>query len=124
MMQEQESVKSDEEESVDYEQENKELRMWLTIVSDEEETVDPEILSTKYLIVDWESQILRNVDMEDKYVYKIIKTNRNTSYHKSLTSMLRMFDRQNLVDLHRLVMKRFKDNTLEGYNLLLWEDLK
>nr|GEV27259.1 hypothetical protein [Tanacetum cinerariifolium] len=77
MMQEQESAKSDEEESADYEQENKELRMWLTIVSDEEETVDPEILSTK----------------------------------------------QDLVDLHRLVMKRFKDNTLEGYNLLLWGDL-
>nr|GEU82665.1 retrotransposon Orf1 [Tanacetum cinerariifolium] len=38
--------------------------------------------------------------------------------------MLRKFDRQDLVDLHRLVMKRFKDNTLEGYNLLLWADLK
>nr|GEZ08657.1 hypothetical protein [Tanacetum cinerariifolium] len=52
MMQEQKSVKSDEEESADYEQENKELRMCLTVVSDEEETVDPEILSTKYPIVD------------------------------------------------------------------------
>ncbi|GKA20021.1 hypothetical protein Tco_0699936 [Tanacetum coccineum] len=34
------------------------------------------------------------------------------------------FDRQDLVDLHRLVMKRFEDTTLEGYNLLLWGDLK
>nr|GEW75669.1 hypothetical protein [Tanacetum cinerariifolium] len=48
MMQEQESAKSDEEESANHEQENKELRMWLTVISDEEETVDPEILSTKY----------------------------------------------------------------------------
>ncbi|GKA93532.1 hypothetical protein Tco_0815518 [Tanacetum coccineum] len=38
--------------------------------------------------------------------------------------MLRKFDRQDLVDLHRLVMKRFKDTTPEGYNLLLWGDLK
>ncbi|GKA89063.1 hypothetical protein Tco_0810875 [Tanacetum coccineum] len=30
----------------------------------------------------------------------------------------------NLMDLHRLVMKRFEDNTPEGYNLLLWGDLK
>nr|GEV54662.1 hypothetical protein [Tanacetum cinerariifolium] len=85
MMQEQESAKSDEEESTDYEQENKELRMWLTVVSDEEETVDLEILSTKYPIVDWESQILGNVDIEDKHVYKIIRANGNTSYHKSLS---------------------------------------
>ncbi|GJT05447.1 hypothetical protein Tco_0839909 [Tanacetum coccineum] len=38
--------------------------------------------------------------------------------------MLRKFDRQDLVDLHRLVMKRFEDTTPEGYNLLLWRDLK
>nr|GEV45265.1 hypothetical protein [Tanacetum cinerariifolium] len=87
MMQEQESAKSDEEESADYEQENEELRMWLAFVSDEEENVDTDILSTK--------------------------ANENTSYHKSLSSMLRKFDRQDLVNLHRLVMKRFKDNTSE-----------
>nr|GEZ92380.1 hypothetical protein [Tanacetum cinerariifolium] len=87
MMQEQESAKSDEEESADYEQENKELRMWLTVFPDEEKTVDPKILSTK--------------------------ANGNTSYHKSLSSMLRKFNRQDLVDLHILVMKRFEDNTPE-----------
>ncbi|GJV05358.1 hypothetical protein Tco_1338927 [Tanacetum coccineum] len=32
--------------------------------------------------------------------------------------------KQDLMDLHRLVMKRFEDNTPEGYNLLLWGDLK
>nr|GEY86387.1 putative reverse transcriptase domain-containing protein [Tanacetum cinerariifolium] len=79
MMQEQESALSDEEESIDYEHENEELRMC---------------------------------------------ANRNTSYHKSLSSMLKKFNKQDLVDLHRLVMKRFKDNTSEGYNLLLWGDLK
>nr|GEX74796.1 hypothetical protein [Tanacetum cinerariifolium] len=84
-MQEQESTKSDEEESADYEHQKEELRMWLTVVSDKEETVDPEILSTKYPIVDWESQKLKNVDMEDLHVYKIIKSNGNISYHKSLS---------------------------------------
>ncbi|GJS47546.1 hypothetical protein Tco_0597667 [Tanacetum coccineum] len=124
MMQEQESAKSDEDAAADYEHEKEELRMWLTVVPDEEETVDPEILSAKYPIVDWESQNLGNVDMEDLHVYKIIRADGNTSYHKSLFSMLRKFDRQDLVDLHRLVMKRFEDNTPEGYNLLLWGDLK
>nr|GEU41770.1 uncharacterized mitochondrial protein AtMg00810-like [Tanacetum cinerariifolium] len=124
MMQEQESTKSDEEESADYGHENKELRMWLIVVSNEEETVDQEILSTNYPRVDWESQISGNVDMEDLHVYKIIKANGNTIYHKSLSIMLRKFDRQDLVDLHRLVMKRFEDNTPEGYNLLLCRNLK
>nr|GEX11735.1 hypothetical protein [Tanacetum cinerariifolium] len=78
---------------------------------EKEETMDPEIFSTKYLIVDWESQNLGNVDMEDLHFYKIIRANGNISYHKSLSSMLRKFDRQGLVDFHRLVMKRFEDNT-------------
>ncbi|GKD81712.1 hypothetical protein Tco_1348551, partial [Tanacetum coccineum] len=120
---EQESSKSDEEAATDYEHEKEELRMWLTVVSDEEENVDPKILSAKYPIVDWESQNLGNVDMEDLHVCKIIRADGNTSYHKSLSSMLEKFDRQDLVDLHRLVMKRFEDTTPEGYNLLLWEIL-
>ncbi|GJS27983.1 hypothetical protein Tco_0488603 [Tanacetum coccineum] len=97
---EQESTKSDKEAAVDYEHEKEELRF------------------------DWESQNLGSVNMEDLYVYKIIRADGNTSYHKSLSSMLRKFNRQDLVDLHRLVMKRFEDTTLEGYNLLLWGDLK
>ncbi|GKE78259.1 hypothetical protein Tco_1544379 [Tanacetum coccineum] len=92
MMQEQESGKSDEDAAADYEHEKEELRMLLTVVPDEEET--------------------------------IIRADGNTSYHKLLFNMLRKFDRQDLVDLHRLVMKRFEDNTPEGYNLLLWGDLK
>ncbi|GJT32265.1 hypothetical protein Tco_0922684 [Tanacetum coccineum] len=64
------AAKSDEEAAADYEHEKKELRMWLTVVSNEEETVDPKILSAKYPIVDWESQNLRSVDMEDLHVYK------------------------------------------------------
>ncbi|GKA99664.1 hypothetical protein Tco_0827658 [Tanacetum coccineum] len=121
---EQKSVKSDEEAATDYKHEKEELRMWLTVVSDEEENVDLKILSAKYPIVDWESQNLRSIDMEDLHVYKIIRTDGNTTYHKSLSSMLKKFDRQDLVDLHRWVMKRFKDTTPKGYNLLLWGDLK
>ncbi|GKF17613.1 hypothetical protein Tco_0062531, partial [Tanacetum coccineum] len=108
---EQESPKS----AADYEHEKEEFRMWLTVVSDEEEIVDPKILSAKYPIVDWESQNLRNVDMEDLHVYNIIRADGNTSYRKSLSSILGIFDRHDLVDLHKLVMKRFEDTILEGY---------
>ncbi|GJT15951.1 hypothetical protein Tco_0874657 [Tanacetum coccineum] len=120
VIKEQESTKSDKEAAEYYEQEKEELRMWLIVVPDEEETMDPEILSTKYPIVDWESQNLGR----EIHVYKIIRADGNTSYHKTFFSMLRKFDRQDLVDLHRLVMKRFEDNAPEGYNLFLWGDLK
>ncbi|GJX40388.1 hypothetical protein Tco_0255378 [Tanacetum coccineum] len=93
--------------------------MWLAVVPDEEEFVDPEILHTKFPIVDWESQNLGNM-----HVYKIIRAYGNTSYHKTFESMLKSFNRHNLEVLHRLVMERFQDNTPEGYNLMLWGDLK
>ncbi|GJR19219.1 hypothetical protein Tco_0967746, partial [Tanacetum coccineum] len=76
-------------------------------------------MHTRYPIVDWESQSLGS-----EHVYKIIRADGNTSYHKTFESMLKRFDRQDLVDLHGLVMKRFKDNTPEGYNLILFGDPK
>ncbi|GJR88078.1 hypothetical protein Tco_0212089 [Tanacetum coccineum] len=88
-------------------------------VPDEEEFVDPEILHTKFPIVDWESQSLGNM-----HVYKIIRADGNTSYHKTFESMLKSFNIHDLEVLHRLVMERFQDNTPEGYNLMLWGDLK
>ncbi|GJV40196.1 putative ribonuclease H-like domain-containing protein [Tanacetum coccineum] len=111
--------KLDEEETTDYEKEKEDLRIWLIVVPDEEAIVDPEVLHTRYPIMDWASQSLG-----DMHVYKIIRVVVNTSYHKTFESMLRKFNRQDLVDLHRLVMERFKDKASEGYSLMLWGDLK
>ncbi|GKF97828.1 hypothetical protein Tco_0293649, partial [Tanacetum coccineum] len=52
VIKEQESAESNEEEAADYDQEKEELRMWLAVVPYKDETVDPEILSVKYPIVD------------------------------------------------------------------------
>ncbi|GJU35600.1 hypothetical protein Tco_1183954 [Tanacetum coccineum] len=104
-----------EKETTDYEEEKGELRMWLTIVPDEEEFVDPKILHTKFPIVDWESQSLYSM-----HAYKIIKDDGNTSYDKTFKIMLKSFNRHDLEVLHRLVMERFQDNTPEEYNLMLW----
>ncbi|GJZ12779.1 hypothetical protein Tco_0548009 [Tanacetum coccineum] len=80
-----------EKETADYEEEKDELRMWLTVVPDEEEFVDPKILHTKFPIVDWESQSLYSM-----HVYKIIRADGNTSYHKTFESKLKSFDRHDL----------------------------
>ncbi|GJY52999.1 hypothetical protein Tco_0444663 [Tanacetum coccineum] len=89
-------AKSDEKVAADYEHEKEELRMWLIVVSDEKRL----------------------------WIQRFCLLDGNTSYQKSLSGMLRKFNRQDLVDLHILMMKRFEDTTLEGYNLLLWGDLK
>nr|GFA51295.1 hypothetical protein [Tanacetum cinerariifolium] len=64
MKQEQKSTKSDKEESADYEHEKEELRMWLTVVSNEEETVDPEILSTKEKVSSHLGNTREDVELE------------------------------------------------------------
>ncbi|GJX00882.1 hypothetical protein Tco_0184795 [Tanacetum coccineum] len=85
-----------EKETADYEEEKDELRMWLTVVPDEEAIVDPEVLHTKFPIVDWESQSLGNM-----HVYKIIRADGNTSYHKTFESVCpKSFDRHDLEVLH------------------------
>nr|GEU85406.1 retrotransposon protein, putative, unclassified [Tanacetum cinerariifolium] len=38
--------------------------------------------------------------------------------------MLEVFDRQDVLDLHKIVMERFPNNDPEGYDLILWGDLK
>ncbi|GJX47757.1 hypothetical protein Tco_0272947 [Tanacetum coccineum] len=116
--------RSDEDAAANYEHEKEELRMWLTVVPDEEETVDLEILSAKYPIVDWESQNLGNVDMEDLHVYKIIRADGNTSYYKSLFSMLRKFDRQDLGDLKVMFEPNIEDeiwSNQQDWTLISWK---
>ncbi|GJR50563.1 hypothetical protein Tco_1401084 [Tanacetum coccineum] len=121
---EQESAKSDEEEATDYKQEKEELRMWLKVVIDEEEIVDPEILSTKYPIVDWESQTLGSSEVEDLHVQDNQATGNTRIITKLLSMYAEKFINQYLMDLYKLVMTRFEDKAQEGYNLLLWGDLK
>nr|GEV08803.1 retrotransposon protein, putative, unclassified [Tanacetum cinerariifolium] len=110
-----------------YQKEQKWINDFVPMDSEKEEkkSVEPKSKGKKGKIIKGVADSnLGNVDMEDLHVYMIIRANGNISYHKSLSSMLRKFDRQDLVDLHRLVMKGFKDNTPKGYNLLLSRDLK
>ncbi|GJX66240.1 putative ribonuclease H-like domain-containing protein [Tanacetum coccineum] len=44
--------------------------------------------------------------------------------YKIFSEMLDDFDRQDVIDLHRLVNERYETTSPEGYDLLLWGDLK
>ncbi|GJU73359.1 hypothetical protein Tco_1264764 [Tanacetum coccineum] len=87
-----------EDAAADYEQDKDEMRLWLKVAQDNEESVNPKILFTK--------------------------ANGSASYHGNIQAFLRRLDREDLSTLYRLVQERFQDHPLEGRDLLLWGDLR
>ncbi|GJZ02175.1 hypothetical protein Tco_0520136 [Tanacetum coccineum] len=77
------------------------LKTFLSIVPNEEEAIDYEVL--------------------DKRVFRADGSSR---YIKTFTEMVSRFDRMDFLELHSLVMQRFKTTTPEGIDLILWGDLK
>ncbi|GJR68450.1 hypothetical protein Tco_0014515 [Tanacetum coccineum] len=76
-------------------------------------------LATKYPIVDWKTHILA----EDKMYYQIIRADGSAKFYKIFSVMLDDFDRQDVLDLYRLVNERFETTSPEEYDRLLWGDL-
>ncbi|GKD68165.1 hypothetical protein Tco_1322255 [Tanacetum coccineum] len=89
------------------------------IVPKDDEAINVESLSTKYTIVDWKTHILT----KDKMYYEIIRADGSTKFYKIFTTMLDDFDKQDVLDLYRLVKERFEITSPEGYDRLLWGDL-
>ncbi|GJW31193.1 hypothetical protein Tco_0051225 [Tanacetum coccineum] len=56
--------------------------------------------------------------------YQIIRADGSSKNYKIFSGMLDDFDRQDMVDLYRLVKERYETTSPEGYDLLLWGDLK
>ncbi|GJZ06040.1 hypothetical protein Tco_0539833 [Tanacetum coccineum] len=100
--------------------EKEELRACLDIVSGDEIAMDFESLAMKYPIIDWKTHILT----ENIIYYQIIRAYGSSKNYKIFSKMLDDFDRQDVVDLYRLVQERYETTSPEGYDLLLWGDLK
>ncbi|GKE20246.1 hypothetical protein Tco_1431758 [Tanacetum coccineum] len=104
-----ESVKRQKIEDDD---EKEELRAYLDIIPEDDEAVNVESLATKYPIVDWKTHVLS----EDKMYYEIIRGDRSTKFYKIFIEILNDFDRQDVLDLYRLVKERFETTSPEGYD--------
>ncbi|GJQ95269.1 hypothetical protein Tco_0006408 [Tanacetum coccineum] len=91
------------------------LKACLKIVPKDDEAINVESLATKYPIVDWKTHILT----EDKMYYEIIRADGSTKFYKIFTAMLDDFDKQDVLDLYRLVKERFETTSPEGYDRLL-----
>ncbi|GJY82329.1 putative ribonuclease H-like domain-containing protein [Tanacetum coccineum] len=100
--------------------EKEELKAYLDIVLGEEFAMDVESLSTKYPMVDWKTHILT----ENFMYYQIIRVDGSSKNYKIFSEMINDFDRQDVMDLHRLVKQRYVKISPEGYDLMMWGDLK
>ncbi|GKD82221.1 hypothetical protein Tco_1349060 [Tanacetum coccineum] len=113
------SEESAKKQKLEDDAEKEELQVYLNIVP-EEESLDVESLETKYPIVNWETQILAN----DQYYYQIKRADGSVKHYKIFSAMLYDVDRQDVLELYRLVKDRFHTTSPEGYDLLLLGDLK
>ncbi|GKD09314.1 hypothetical protein Tco_1188999 [Tanacetum coccineum] len=86
----------------------------------EEFAMEIESLGTKYPIVDWKTHVLT----ENFMYYQIIRADGGSKNYKIFSEMLDDFDRQDVMDLHRLVEERYATSRPEGYDLMLWGYLK
>ncbi|GKD97135.1 hypothetical protein Tco_1381032 [Tanacetum coccineum] len=116
---EKQSEESSKRQKMEDDAEKEELRAHLDIILGDDVAVSVESLATKYPIVDWKTHVLS----EDKMYYEIIRANGSTKSYKIFTEMLDDFDRQDVLDLYRLVKERFETASPEGYDRLLWGDL-
>ncbi|GJV62820.1 hypothetical protein Tco_1473648 [Tanacetum coccineum] len=100
--------------------EKEELRDSMDVVPRDDIAIDVESLATKYPIIDWKTHVLT----ENMMYYQIITTDESSKNYKIFSEMLDDFNRQDVMDLHRLVQERYDTTSQEGYDLLLWGDLR
>ncbi|GKD73166.1 hypothetical protein Tco_1331448 [Tanacetum coccineum] len=106
------SKESAKRQKIEDDAEKAELKACLEIVPGDDSVVNIESLAIKYPIVDWKTHILA----KDKMYYQIISADGSTQYYKIFSVMLNDFDRQDVLDLYRLVKERFESTCLERYD--------
>nr|GEU31389.1 hypothetical protein [Tanacetum cinerariifolium] len=91
------------------------------ILDEEKVAIDAITLAVKPLkIVDWK------IHKEGKKsYYQIIRADGSSKMYLVFSQLLKSFDKEDLVELHKLVKARYGSTSpLEDLDLLLWGDLK
>ncbi|GKA28440.1 hypothetical protein Tco_0714608 [Tanacetum coccineum] len=117
---EKQSEESTKRQKIEDDVEKEELKAYLDLVPREEFAMEIESLATKYLIVDWKTHVLT----ENFMYYQIFRADGSFKNYKIFSEMLYDFDKQDVLNLHRLVKARYMTLSQEGYDLMLWGDLK
>ncbi|GJU86473.1 hypothetical protein Tco_1294019 [Tanacetum coccineum] len=106
-------------------EEEEHLKTFLKIVPDEEGIVDYEVLEKRFPIINWESKFYHyDRHGAEGIYYRIFRSDGSSRWIKTFSEMVTRFDRLDLVELYNLVMQRFETTTPEGFDLVLWGDLR
>nr|GEU64721.1 hypothetical protein [Tanacetum cinerariifolium] len=89
------------------------------VVPDDDKAIDYETLDVKSLIVNCESHVLGTMETGDVRVYKLTRLDGSYRHFSTFSRMLKVLDRQDVLDLHKIVIKRFPAKDPEGYDLIL-----
>nr|GEV39472.1 hypothetical protein [Tanacetum cinerariifolium] len=92
--------------------------------ADDDKAIDYETLDVKSPIFDCESQVLGTNEAGNVHVYKLTRLDGSYRHFSTISRMLEVLDRQYVLDLHKIIIKRFPANDPEGYDLIVWGDLK
>ncbi|GJV85821.1 hypothetical protein Tco_1525719 [Tanacetum coccineum] len=98
----------------DNDAEKEELRDSMDVVPRDDTAIDVESLATKYPIVDWQTLILN----ENMMYYQIIRADGSSKNYKIFSEMLDDFDRQDVIDLHRMSDTKLR---LDEANMLCFQ---
>nr|GEV03242.1 hypothetical protein [Tanacetum cinerariifolium] len=71
-----------------------------------------------------ESQVLGTNEVGDVHVYKLTRLDGSYRHLLTFSRILEVLDRQDVLDLNKIIMERFPANDPKGYDLILWRDLK
>ncbi|GJZ51806.1 putative reverse transcriptase domain-containing protein [Tanacetum coccineum] len=99
--------------------EEEQIKTFLSIVPNEEEVIDYEVLDKRYQIVDWKSEFYHN----DRYgephdYYRVFRADGSSRYIKTFTEMVSRFDRMDFLELHiDELWKNQEDWILKSWNL-------
>ncbi|GJU03549.1 hypothetical protein Tco_1113887 [Tanacetum coccineum] len=99
---EKQSKEGTKRQKTEYKKEKEELKAYLDLVPREEFAMENESLGTKYPIVNWKTHVLTKNFM----YYQIIRADGGSKNYKIFSETLDDFDRQDVMDLHRLVEER------------------
>ncbi|GJT95614.1 hypothetical protein Tco_1091132 [Tanacetum coccineum] len=90
-----------------------------SVNEESKEEEDSEIMEKKTIIAR-----LDKVSSPDGDYLVLYRANGNFRAFNYLMEVLHIFDRQDLFHLYELMMEQYSEITLEGFELILWEDLK
>nr|GEZ26988.1 putative reverse transcriptase domain-containing protein [Tanacetum cinerariifolium] len=92
---------------------DKEHRKCLKVVLDDDKAMDYKTLDVKSPIVECESQVLGTNKAGDVHVYKLTRLDGSYRHFSTFFRMLEVLDRQDVLDLHKIIMERFPANDSE-----------